>query len=78
MTGQPSDLAGDLELLENQLALSLPEIQPAPEFIQRLGRRLITQPTVVLEQRPRTLAFLVFSLSLFVGAFLVWLMRKIR
>ncbi|MDR3576303.1 MAG: hypothetical protein P4L50_20745 [Anaerolineaceae bacterium] len=64
----------DLDL-EKSLQFSLSPVQPNPEFVYRLRGRLTESPSIMIEQRTTAAAFVVVAIGLFVGAFLVWLIR---
>jgi hypothetical protein len=66
------------DAFESQLQSSLNPVRPDPEFIYRLHMKLESNPTVVIEHRSSAKAFLIMSLALFSGAFLVWIFRRIR
>ena len=63
---------------EDQLEAALNPVVPNPEFIYRLRRRLVTEPTVILERRSRSFSFVLFSVSLFIGALMIWIVRKLH
>ena len=63
--------------LEKSLQFSLSPVQPNPEFVYRLRSRLSQPPSIIIERRTTATAFVVVTLGLFVGAFLVWLIRTI-
>lgn len=67
-----------LDNFEQELENSLAPINPNPEFVYRLRRRLLSEPTIILEQQKNTIMFLVVSLGLFIGALLIWAMRKLH
>ena len=77
-TGKRSLLEEDNEALENQLFSYLGQVQPHPEFVQKLKYRLTQEPSVTLERRSRMAAFVVAAMGLFFGALLVWIMMGIR
>lgn len=61
------------EELEGELLSTLAPVRPNPEFVNRLKRRLTTEPVIVIERRTEAAVFVVLALSLFTGALLVWL-----
>ncbi len=63
-------------VMENSLVSHLRPVQPNPDFIINLGKRLIRSNNIHIEDRTHGLAFVLISLGLFVGALLVWLFRK--
>ena len=63
--------------LENSLQFSLSPVQPNPDFVYRLRGRLTESPSIIMERKTTATAFVVVALGLFVGAFLVWLIRTI-
>lgn len=70
-----------IESLEQDLLRSLRPVQPNPEFVTHLRRRLATPATTVVESRPAALTSLVLfilGLGLAVGLFLVWVVRQLR
>ena len=75
---QSMDLSTLDSLFEAELESSFGTVQPDPEFITRLRRRLSGKEQVVLEPRSYATAFVLVALGLFTGALLVWILRKIR
>jgi|MTBAKSStandDraft_2_1061841.scaffolds.fasta_scaffold01778_7 hypothetical protein len=63
-------------VMENSLLNNLRPVQPRPDFIKNLGKRLLGSNNIYLEDRNHGFAFVLISLGLFVGALLVWLFRK--
>jgi len=63
--------------LERSLQFSLSPVQPSPEFVYRLRARLTEPPSIIIERRTTATAFIVVTMGLFLGAFLVWLIRII-
>jgi hypothetical protein len=63
-------------VMENSLLNNLRPVQPNPDFIQNLGRRLLGSNNIYIEDRNHGFAFVIISLGLFFGALLVWLFRK--
>jgi len=63
-------------VMENSLVSNLRPVQPNPDFIKNLGKRLLGSNNIYIEDRNHSLAFIFLSLGLFVGALLVWLFRK--
>jgi hypothetical protein len=60
--------------LEEELLFSLNPVRPNPEFINRLGQRLMREPATVLEKRPFLGAYLVVASGLFGGVLLIWVL----
>ena len=65
-------------LFEAELESSFDPVQPDPEFVTRLRRRLSGKEQIVLEPRSPATAFVLVALGLFTGALLVWLLRRLR
>ncbi len=65
-------------LFEAELESSFNPVQPDPEFVTRLRRRLSGKQQVVLEPRSSATAFVLVALGLFTGALLVWILRRFR
>jgi hypothetical protein len=65
-------------LFEAELESSFDPVQPDPEFVTRLRRRLSGKEQIVLEPRSSATAFVLVALGLFTGALLVWIFRRIR
>ncbi len=63
-------------VMENSLLNNLKPVQPNPDFIINLSRRLLGSKNIYIEDRNHGFAFVLISLGLFVGALLVWLFRK--
>ena len=63
-------------VMENSLVSNLIPVQPNPDFIQNLGKRLLGSSNIYIEDRNHSLAFVLISLGLFIGALIVWLFRK--
>ena len=78
MEMQSIDLSALDSLFEAELESSLSTVQPDPEFVTRLRRRLSQNEQVVLEPRSSATAFLLIALGLFTGALLVWILRRLR
>jgi hypothetical protein len=66
-----------VENLEFQLKASLRPVQPNPEFVTHLHRRLSAPPTILLERRSTALSLLLIALALMSGVFLIWWMRSL-
>lgn len=66
------------ETLESQLLSSFLPVEPDPQFIVQLRKRLLTPAEVTLEQRRGVLAFIIISFGLAGGVFLYWLFRMLR
>jgi hypothetical protein len=62
----------------DDLGFRLDRVTPNPEFIYRLRRRLITQPTVILEQKHGAIAMLLVGFGLLAGALILWFLRRFR
>ncbi len=65
-------------LFEAELESSFNPVQPDPEFVTRLRRRLAGREQVVLEPRSSATAFVLVALGLFTGALLVWIFRRLK
>jgi hypothetical protein len=65
-------------LFEAELESSFDPVQPDPEFVTRLRRRLSGKELIVLEPRSSATAFVLVALGLFTGALLVWIFRRIQ
>jgi len=78
MEMQSIDLSALDSLFEAELESSLSTVQPDPEFVTRLRRRLSQNEQVVLEPRSYATALLLIALGLFTGALLVWILRRLR
>ena len=65
-------------LFEVELESSFDSVQPDPEFVTRLRRRLSGKEQIVLEPRSSATAFVLVALGLFTGALLVWIFRRLR
>jgi hypothetical protein len=65
-------------LFEAELESSFDPVQPDPEFVTRLRRRLSGREQVVLEPRSSATAFVLVALGLFTGALLVWILRRLQ
>ena len=63
-------------LMENSLFNNLKPVTPDPQFIQKLGSRLLGTKNMQIEDPHRSMAFVIMSLGLFFGVLLVWLFRK--
>jgi hypothetical protein len=64
-------------LFEAEFKSSFDTVQPDPEFVIRLRRRLSGNEQVVLEPRSSATAFVLVALGLFTGALLVWILRRV-
>lgn len=69
------DLVNDLE---QQLKFSLRPVQPNPEFVNHLQRRLTSPPSMTVEREYKIFGLLLVAASLFTGALMVLLMRHLR
>ena len=65
-------------LMENSLFNNLRPVSPDPQFIQKLGSRLLGTKNMRIEDPNRSAAFVVMSLGLFFGVLMVWLFKKDR
>lgn len=63
-------------LLENNLVNHLKPVQPNPVFIHKLGERLLGNKGIQIENPRRGYAYLFVSIGLFLGAFLIWIIRS--
>ena len=64
------------EIMENNLISNLRPVQPNPEFVKNLGIRLLKSDNIRLEDPNYGWAFIFVSIGLFIGALLVWILRK--
>jgi hypothetical protein len=64
-----------IDELEDYLTHSLPQIQPNPEYVYRLQRRLFSKPGTILESRNVQSSYLVFACALFSGLLIMWLIK---
>ena len=78
MDTQSMDLSTLESLFEEELESSFSTVQPDPEFVTRLRRRLSGKEQIVLEPRSSATAFVLVALGLFSGALLVWILRRLR
>jgi hypothetical protein len=78
MGAQSMDLSTLESLFEAELESSFNPVQPDPEFVSRLRRKLSENEQVVLEPRSSATAFVLVALGLFTGALLVWILRRLR
>jgi len=62
---------------ERFLSTSLGEVEPDPEFVGHLRRRLTHKPEVELEKSPLLAAYFVIGAGLFSGALLFWLLSQV-
>jgi hypothetical protein len=65
----------EIEQLEKSLQVSLNPVNPNPEFVTDLHRRLYAAPIIVMEARRAEKAYLVVAMGLFLGVLLVWLIK---
>lgn len=65
----------EIEELERSLQISLNPVNPDPEFITDLHRKLYADPIIVMEARRAEKAYLIIALGLFLGALLIWLIK---
>jgi hypothetical protein len=65
----------EIEELERSLQISLNPVNPDPEFITDLHRKLYADPIIVMEAQRAEKAYLVIALGLFLGALLIWLIK---
>jgi hypothetical protein len=63
-------------IMENSLLSNLRPVQPNPDFIQNLGKRLLGSNNISIEGQNNSIALVLISLGLFLGVLLVWLFRK--
>ena len=62
--------------MENSLVSHLRPVQPNPDFVLKLGDRLLGSKNIFIEERNNALAFMSISVGLFIGALIVWLFHK--
>ena len=65
------------DYLENELYQNLRPIYPDQDFINRLEERLLRKKTMIVERRDEGYAIVAIGIGLFVGALLIWMMKKI-
>lgn len=63
-------------MLEDNLVNHLRPVQPNPEFIVKLGDRLLGKNNIQIENNKFGFAYLLLSMGLFLGVFLLWLVRR--
>ena len=64
--------------LEEKLRSALSPVRPDPGFVTDLETRLSSRSSVVLEQHSGKLIVVFVGLGLFVGAFVIWLLGKLK
>ncbi len=62
--------------MESSLVNHLKPVQPNPEFILKLGDRLLGTKDIFVDDRNHAFAFMLISFGLFVGALIVWVFHK--
>lgn len=67
----------NIEKIEEKLGRSLRPIQPNNEFVYRLQKRLVPQKTIQVEKNSIGFALVSTFLGLFIGVFIVWILRRI-
>ena len=67
----------NIEKIEEKLGRSLRPIQPNNEFIYRLQKRLVPQKIIQLEKGNIRFVIVSTFLGLFIGIFIVWILRRI-
>ena len=78
MEAQSMDLSTLDGLFEAEFESSFGTVQPDPEFVTRLRRRLSGREQVFLEPRSSATAFVLVALGLFIGSLLVWILRQLK
>jgi hypothetical protein len=63
-----------LSILEHNLARTLKPVLPNPDFVKKLGYRIMNPPTITVENRTGLKAFVLFASALFSGILLIWLL----
>ena len=63
------------EDLEFALLSSLNQVEPDPEFVNRLQRRFEQAPSTVIEHRSFWAAYIIVATGLFLGTFMIWLVQ---
>ena len=63
-------------IMENSLLHHLKPVTPDPNFIQKLGSKLLGTKNMEIEDPNRSLAFLIISLGLFLGVLVAWIFRR--
>lgn len=64
--------------MESNLVSHLRPVQPNPDFVSKLGDRLLGSKEMFIEDRNNALAFILISVGLFVGALIAWIFHKNR
>lgn len=62
--------------LEDKLSSLLEPVTPDPEFVESLKMKLTRTPAVLVETGRRQLGLAAVGIGVFVGAILVWLLRR--
>lgn len=66
-----------LQRIEERLRSQLHPVDPDPEFVLRLQRRLASTPRITLERSVGLMrALLSVGVGVFVGALLLWFLRR--
>jgi hypothetical protein len=74
LLSQPPMGDDPLAMLESALSNTLKPVMPNPEFVRKLGHRIINPPSITLERRTEMKVFLVFAFALFSGVLVIWLL----
>lgn len=62
--------------LEDKLSSLLEPVTPDPEFVESLKMKLTRTPAVLVETGRRQLGLAAVGIGVFIGAILVWLLRR--
>ncbi len=62
--------------LEHNLARTLKPVLPDPDFVKKLGYRIINPPPITIERRPELKAIVFFAFALFSGVMFIWLLIR--
>lgn len=63
--------------LEAVLSTSLRQVDPDPQFVNRLSDRFKQPPAIILERESLQGAYMIMAMGLFLGAFVLWLASRI-
>ena len=63
-----------LSILEHNLARTLKPVLPNPDFVKKLGYRIVNPPVITVENRTGLKALVFFAFALFTGILLIWLL----
>ncbi|HEY9077370.1 MAG TPA: hypothetical protein VIO61_12630 [Anaerolineaceae bacterium] len=72
------ELDTELAELERRLGKSLHPVNPSPDFVGNLQRRLSSPPPVFVEKRTRALWILVVLAGMITGLLILWISGRKR